>query len=220
MNGESAAGGANVPSESTDLEGAAYYVQIQGSVTGPLSPRQIREWIDAGRVSTEVLCWTTTDAERFPVSDILDLLPADPLDNSGTEGRSPGVLTNERLSAADWLAAAREGLWLGLTCFLALTSLTIPMRTQGLSLSYEAAYFTIPLYPGPLLASLLSDWLAIALAWVQFPLYVMILGLGGRRWGLLRTLAGLIVLHFAAILSLFALLAVLGWLRSSLGWGS
>lgn len=219
MNGESAARGADAPSESTDLEGAAYYVQVHGSAAGPLSLPQLREWLDGGEATPDTLCWTTRNPERFPLSDILDLLPCPQPGKVGFATVPPRISTSRGLSVSDWQVALCEGLWLGLTCFAALMSLVIPLRTGGLSLSYEAAYFTVPLYPGPLLASLLWDWLAIALAWVQFPLYVMILGLGGRRWGPLRTLAGLIVLHFAAIVSIFAWLTVRGWLYSFLGWG-
>jgi hypothetical protein len=86
-------------------------------------------------------------------------------------------------------------------------------------MSYEAMYFTLPLYPAPLLASLLSEWLANALAWVQFPLYVMILGLGSRTRGPLRTLACLLLFHVAAVSAIFACAAVRACLHSLFGWG-
>jgi len=219
MNGESAVSRADVPSESTGSAGTAYYIQVPGSAAGPLSLPQLREWLDAGEVTPDTLCWTKQDPDCFPRSDILDLLPCPQPDKVGFTTEPPRISTSRGLSVGDWQVALCEGLWLGLTCFAALMSLVIPLRTGGLSLSYEAAYLTVPLYPVPLLASLLWDWLAIALAWVQFPLYVMILGLGGRRWGPLRTLAGLIVLHFAAIVSILAWLTVRGWLYSFLGWG-
>lgn len=206
MNGESAASGAGVPSESTGSEGIAYFVLVNGAERGPLTARQVREWIDAGKVSTEALCWTTTNAERFPVSDILDLLPAAQSEGipvtAGSLQRQPGTPTGPAHRRGLW----REGIWLGLTGIGVLLALAIPWMTGGLPMNGEALPISIPLYPVPLVTSLLSKQLANTMAWLQFPLYAVILGVGARCGKTLLSLGLLILLHLTTIAGFFAFL--------------